>query len=77
MRLDTLKRLSRTFSTREKSDEDRAHVIVTEDKTLQWHEQLLVTVARVKAFFGYSKTKISFSLPVLHQVHIQRRRLMI
>jgi hypothetical protein len=37
---------------------DKAHVIVMEDITAEdWHERLLVTVARVKAFFVYSKDK--------------------
>jgi hypothetical protein len=37
---------------------DRAHAIVMEDTPAEeWHEQLLVTVARVKPIFGNSKNQ--------------------
>jgi hypothetical protein len=37
---------------------DREHAIVMERIAAEdWHEQLLITVASVKAFFGHSKDK--------------------
>jgi hypothetical protein len=57
---------------------DGVQAIVMEDIRAEvWYEQLVATVARVKAFFGYSKDKqdelIQFTK--VHQVCIQSRRL--
>jgi hypothetical protein len=52
---------------------ERAHAIVTEDTaTEDWHEQLLVTFLRVKAFVGKLKDKqcklINFAAPPIRCV---------
>jgi hypothetical protein len=63
MRLDTLKTLKILFDLGNKVKSttisaDREHAIVREDIAFEgWHEQLLATVDRVKALFGYSKDK--------------------
>jgi hypothetical protein len=63
MRLDTIKKLKTLFDAGNKCKSKRisgegAHAKVMEDVAADdWHEQLIVTVARVKAFFGYSKDK--------------------
>jgi hypothetical protein len=63
MRLDKLKRLTALFDLGNKIKSkripgDRVHAIVMEEIAAEdWHKQLLVIVARVKAFFGYSKDK--------------------
>jgi hypothetical protein len=55
-------KLSRDSTTRNKGRSrrrsgDSAHAIVMAGAAENWHGQLLVTIARVKAFFGYSKGK--------------------
>jgi hypothetical protein len=63
MRLDTLQKLKSLYDVGNKFKSkrisgDRAHAMVMEEIASEdWHEQLLVTVARVKAFFGYSKAR--------------------
>jgi hypothetical protein len=64
MRLDTrLRTLTKLFDVGNKVKSkmtlaDRAHAIGMEDIAAKdWHEQLLVIVAHVKAFFRYSKDK--------------------
>jgi hypothetical protein len=63
MRLDTLQKLKSLYDVGNKFKSkrisgDRAHATVMEEIASEdWHEQLIVTVARVKAFFGYSKAR--------------------
>jgi hypothetical protein len=63
MRLATLQTLKDLFDLGNKVKSkrisaDRAHAIVMEGVAADdWHEKLIVTVARVKAFFGYTKDK--------------------
>jgi hypothetical protein len=57
---------------------DGAQAIVIEDiRAEDWHEQLVATVARVKAFFGYSKDKQDelIQSTEAHQMCIQNRYL--
>jgi hypothetical protein len=49
--------LSRSFSTWKTKSRARGHQQIGRIRTLDWHEHLLVIVARVKAFFQYSKDK--------------------
>jgi hypothetical protein len=63
MKLDPLETFKKPFVLEDEVKSkrisvDRAHTIVMEDISAEdLHEQLLVTVARVKAFSGYSKDK--------------------
>jgi hypothetical protein len=62
MKLETLKTLKRLFDRgnsvkSKRMSGDRAHAIVMDEAAEDWHEQLIVTIARVKAFFGYPEKK--------------------
>jgi hypothetical protein len=62
MKLVTLQTLKRFYDTGNKVKSKRmlggsAHATVIEGAAEGWYVQLLVTVVRVKAFFGYSKGK--------------------
>jgi hypothetical protein len=58
-RLETLKTHKKLFEVKSKRiSAGRAHTIIMEEIAAEdCYEQLLATVARVKAFFGYSKDK--------------------
>jgi hypothetical protein len=62
MKLETLKTLKRLYDLgntvkSKRLSGDRAHAMVMLEVAEDWHEQLIVTIARVKAFFGYGKKR--------------------